>query len=75
MSYIGIAEIALLFANDSRFIQLHRSFIIAIKHIKLIRQRQVVMANGLHFLVGDNYLDDFKNLVSHHLIKSVKQVK
>lgn len=67
-TYIPISVVAELFSHDPRFVQQHRSFIIAIKHIKLLRRSQIVMIGGLTFMVGDMYNDTFNKLVSYHLL-------
>jgi LytTr DNA-binding domain len=71
-SYIGISVIAELFKDDSRFLQLHRSFIISVQHIKYFRGENVSLCGGLSFNVGDMYRQNFARLVATHLIKGTK---
>jgi len=71
-SYIGISVVAELFKNDSRFLQLHRSFIISVQHIRFFRGDNVTLKGGLSFNVGDMYRQNFVKLVATHIIKGVK---
>ncbi|MGI9526929.1 MAG: LytR/AlgR family response regulator transcription factor [Weeksellaceae bacterium] len=47
--------------ND--FIQIHRSYLINLTHIKYTERNRVIMANELRLPIGENYKQDFFNKI------------
>jgi len=67
-TYMSLREISNLLEKRPGFIQLHRSFIIAQKHIGMIDGMLVEMASGLKFNVGPNFKKIFTDFVENKLI-------
>jgi DNA-binding LytR/AlgR family response regulator len=49
---------------DSKFMRVHRSFIIALNKIQIIERGQVVMHNNAHVKIADQYKEKFQNFIS-----------
>jgi DNA-binding LytR/AlgR family response regulator len=48
----------------SKFMRVHRSFIIALDKIQVVERGQVIMQNSVHVKIADQYKEKFQNFVS-----------
>jgi DNA-binding LytR/AlgR family response regulator len=48
---------------ESRFMRVHRSYIIALDKIKMIERNRVILQNGLKITISDSYKDNFRNYI------------
>jgi DNA-binding LytR/AlgR family response regulator len=48
----------------SKFMRVHRSFIIALDKILVVERGQVIMQNNIHVKIADQYKEKFQNFVS-----------
>lgn len=49
---------------SSKFMRVHRSFIIALDKIRIVERGQVLMHNGAHIKIADQYKEKFQSFVS-----------
>lgn len=73
-TYLSLSTVMQFFSADTRFLQLHRSYIISVRHIRFIKRSQVVMDNGLSFKAGDAYLDLYTDMVKKNLISNTHKL-
>lgn len=73
LTYMGLKDIAQIFAQMPNFMQLHRSYIINTSQIETIDGNLVKMTNGIRITVGENYRKVFAFFVNQSLIKAGKR--
>jgi DNA-binding LytR/AlgR family response regulator len=51
----------------SKFMRVHRSFIIALDKIQVVERGQVIMQNAIHIKIADQYKEKFQSFVSEKM--------
>lgn len=57
----------------AHFMQVHRSYLVNLNHIKEVERSSLVMSNGARFPIGDSYKEAFQSYIASHIIsKNIK---
>ncbi|NTD96327.1 response regulator transcription factor [Agrobacterium tumefaciens] len=70
IAYLTLRDVHEQLNIKSGFIQLHRGYIIAIKHIKHIEGTKITLSDDSIITVGDIYQDDFRKFIKENIIIS-----
>lgn len=75
ISYLTLKDILKLLdeRNIRYFIQVHRAFIISLKHIKSINGNMIVMDNGDNIQIGGHYKDSVKPFLEKDLVTTSRK--
>jgi len=72
IAYSKLGDIKDLLSKNKNFIQVHRSFIISMNHIKTINGLNLKMQGNLFIRIGQSYGERFMSLVKNNTLQSKK---
>lgn len=70
VTYMSLSEMKEILSQRSDFVQFQRSFLIAKSHINSISGNTIRMDNGLEFVVGDKFRDEFHEFIQKKSLRT-----